>query len=467
MSRKLYTPHPYQGLITGHQMDVPKNAVWAGMGMGKTVSTLTTIANEIMAGEDHPTLVLAPRRVAKDVWPKESKKWNHLSGLEVIPAVGDAEERRRALSYDAPVHTINYENIPWLVEHWGKRWPYRRVVSDESTKIKSFRLRQGGVRAQALSKISHLTKNFTELTGTPSPNGLLDLWGQIWFLDGGERLGRTYTGYRDRWFRPDPNGYGMIPFEHSQEEIQNRLRDICLTLDPKDWFDLEEPIENNIYVELPANAARLYRDMEKKMFMELEGHPVEAVNGASKTQKLLQIANGAAYVDPLVESDDNPKSKDWKEIHDIKLQALDEVIEELGGNPLLVAYHFNSDLARLKKAFPSGKVLANDDEMDDFKTGRYAVGFGHPASMGHGVDGLQEHCHNVCFFAHWWNLEERLQFIERVGPVRQFQAGHKRAVTIHNIIAAGTMDEDVMLRNDGKATIQQILMDAMKKRGRR
>lgn len=456
MTRRDYTPREWQPQMANHILDVERGALFCPMGSGKTSATYSALDMLFMAGEDHPVLVLAPLRVAKTTWPEEARKWNHLRHISVMPIVGSEAERRSALRYDASVYTCNYEQLEWLVNYYGDRWPFRTVVADELSKLKSFRLRQGGKRAASLAKVAHpKVKRFIGLTGTPSPNGLQDLWGQMWFLDGGHRLGRTFDAFRQRWFQKSFDGYGMTVLPHAQAEIQDKLRDICLTIDLADYLDIQKHVVNNIYVDLPPRARQLYKDMEKQMFMEIEGHGVEAFNAAARTGKCLQIANGAAYIDD---------KQNWKEVHDEKLQALEDIVEEASGNPVLVAYNFKSDLARLKKAFPQAKMLSNDQDMKDFKTGKFAVGLGHPASMGHGVDGLQEHCHTGCFFGHNWNLEERLQFIERIGPTRQMQSGKNRIVTIHNIIARDTVDEMVIDRVDSKREVQDILLAAMKRR---
>ena len=455
--RKHFTPRPYGHLITQHILDTERCAIWAGMGMGKTVSTLNAIDVLLMA-EDDPVLVVAPLRVARSTWPDEARKWEHLRGLSVMPIVGSEAERILALRQPAQVYTVNYENLPWLVERWGDKWPYRTVILDESTKVKGFRVRQGTRRAKALAQVAHTrVKRLVQLTGTPSPNGLADLWGQAWFLDRGQRLGRTYTAFTQRWFQASHDGYGSIPLGHAQKEIQDLMRDVCLTVDAKDWFDLREPIVNTIYVDLPIQARKHYREMEKAMFTEIEAHQVEAFNAAARTIKCLQIANGAAYVGET-------GSTDWKPLHDAKLQALDSVIEEAAGAPVLVAYHFKSDLARLRQAYPDGLLLSTTEGLRAAQAGKGRVWFGHPASMGHGVDGLQQHCNILAWFGHWWNLEERLQMLERIGPTRQMQAGHDRPVFVHNIIARDTVDELVLARIETKREVQDLLLEAMKTR---
>lgn len=455
--RKDYTPHPYQQFIREHIHTVPRNAVWAGMGMGKTVSTLTAIDDLSLVEDVYPALVAAPLRVARSTWPDEAQKWNHLRNVSVMPVVGTEAERRMALRHDANVFTVNYENIPWLVDHYGDKWPFKTFVSDESTRLKNFRLRQGGVRARSLGRVAHTKiKRFIELTGTPSPNGLADLWGQAWFLDAGHRLGRTHTAFKQRWFQSSPDGYGSVALPFAQEQIQDALRDLCLTVDPKDWFDLDEPIVRPVYVDLPAKVRVKYREMEREMFTQIEEHSVEAFNAASRTMKCLQLANGAIYTDD---------KGNWKEVHDEKIQALDSIVSEAAGAPVLVAYHFKSDLARLLRAFPKGRVLDSSPQtIRDWNTGRIPVLFAHPASAGHGLN-LQDGGNILVYFGHWWNLEERMQILERIGPMRQKQAGHNRPVWVYNIVARDTVDEDVIERCESKREVQDILLDAMKRRG--
>ena len=457
MTAKHFTPRPYQKLIMDHQLEVDRCGVWAGMGMGKTSSTLSMI-QDLQLLEGSPVLVLAPLRVATSTWPDEARKWEHLRGLSVMPICGSLEERRRALRTEAAIYTTNYEQLPWLVEHLGDRWPFRTVISDEATKLKGFRLRQGTERAKALGRVAHTKiKRFVELTGTPSPNGLQDLWGQIWFLDQGQRLGRTFDSFKQRWFRPDPSGFGVQPLPHAQDEIQTKLRDLCLTIEAKDWFDLRDPIVTNVYVDMPVKARQLYRQFEKEMFMQLGDHEVEAFNAAARTVKCLQLANGAAYV-----GEDNSQ---WHEVHDAKLQALESVIEEANGMPVLVAYQFKSDLARLLKAFKKGRALDKDPQtIRDWNAGKIPVLFAHPASAGHGLN-LQDGGNILAFFGLDWNLENRLQIIERIGPTRQLQAGHNRPMFIYNIIARDTVDELVLKRVETKREVQDLLLEAMKTKG--
>lgn len=462
VSSKNFTPRPYQDLILSHEIDIKRSNVWAGMGMGKTVATLTALEDLFMAGsETQPALVLAPLRVASSTWPDEAIKWNHLRNIDVQPIIGTAKERMAAIkNTNASVFTINYDNLVWLVEIFGEHWPFGTIIADESTRLKSFRLRKGGKRAAALAKVAHKhVHRWVNLTGTPSPNGLIDLWGQVWFVDQGQRLGRTYSAFTSRWFNniqfPGQQWSKLEPWPFAQEQMQDALRDVTISLDAADWFDIEEPIHNFIKLELPTKARKQYQEMEKEMFLELEHEGIEALNAAAKTVKCLQIASGAIYTDD---------SKNWVELHDAKIQALESIISESGGMPILVAYHWKHDLERLLKAFPKGKNLDADPQtLRDWNAGKIPILFAHPASAGHGLN-LQDGGNILVFFSHWWDLEQYQQIIERIGPTRQIQAGYNRPVFIHHLIAAGTMDEVVMERRNSKREIQDLLLEAMKRK---
>jgi SNF2 family DNA or RNA helicase len=462
----LWAPHRYQLLMVDYMLQHPRCAIFAGMGLGKTSSTLAAIDALLISGQVHKPLILAPLRVVRNVWPDEGRKWQQFNHLRIQPIVGTADERRAAIRAKADAYAINFDNLVWLIDELGDAWSFDMVVADESTRLKSFRLLQGGKRAQALSTVAHSRiKRWVNLTGTPAPNGLQDLWGQTWFLDRGFRLGRTYEAFENRWFgfqraKDAVNAHKTyvkrIVFPHAQAEIQNALKDICLTLDPKDWFDLDEPIVNTIYVDLPPVAREKYRDMERDMFMQLNEHQVEAFGAAAKTLKCLQVANGAAYV--------GESNTEWVVLHDEKIEALRSVVEEAAGAPVLVAYHFRSDLSRLQGAFPHGRALDADPRtVDDWNAGRIPLLFAHPASAGHGLN-LADGGNILVFFAHWWALEERQQILERIGPVRQKQAGHDRPVFIHNIVARDTVDEMVIERIATKRDVQDILLEALKRR---
>ena len=446
-----------------HFANVERGALFAGMGLGKTALALTFLDHlHNVWGESRPTLVLAPLRVAKTTWPSEAAKWDHLAGMRAVPVVGSAAEREAALKVDAPIYATNYDNLVWLVNHFGARWPFGTVVADESTRLKNFRLRQGGVRSRALGQHAHKNvKRWLNLTGTPAPNGLRDLWGQTWFLDEGQRLGRTYKAFEDRYFAwrtvqdalSKKPGIQQIILPYSQELIQDKLSDICLTIDAKDWFDLDKPIVNVLKVDLPPTARKHYRELERDLFTRIEHGEVEAANAAVLTMKLLQVANGAVYIDD---------KQNWIDVHDEKIEALRSIEAEASGMPLLVAYHFKSDLARLLKAFPHGRALDADPRtIEAWNEGRVPLLFAHPASAGHGLN-LQDGGNTIVFFGHWWDLEQFDQIIERIGPVRQMQAGHKRPVFIHHIVARGTVDELVMARRESKRSVQDLLLESLK-----
>ena len=448
-----FTPHDYQRPAMQWLYDKPRCALWMPMGGGKTVTTLTSIENLSLVEDVYPVLVLAPLRVAKTTWPDEIAKWEHLKHLRVSPIVGSAKERKAALDVPADIYTMNYDNLVWLQEAVGDAWPFKTVVADELTRLKSFRLRQGSKRAAALGKVAHSkVSRFIGLTGTPNPNGLPDLWGQTWFIDKGDRLGRTFSAFTDRWFAKGWDGFSLQPLPTAQKEIESRLRDVCLTVDA---LPVEEPIYNPILVDMPRKARAFYDDMEKHMFAQLGEDGIEAPTAAARTMKCLQLANGAAYVD---------EDGNWEEVHDAKLDALDSVIEEANGAPVMVAYHFKSDLARLQSRYPKGRVLdAKSDTIRDWNAGRVSLLFAHPASAGHGLN-LAEGGNILAFFSLNWNLEEHLQIIERIGPMRQAQAGLKRPVFVHYLMARDTVDDMILERLRSKKTVQQVLLEALKRK---
>jgi len=470
---KDFTPRAYQIDMIDHIHAHKRGALFAFMGAGKSVSVLTALDQLFTSGhETKPVLILAPLRVAQSVWPDEARKWSHLSGLEVTPIIGTPEERLRALRKDTPIKTMNYENINWLLENCDGKFPFGTVVSDESTRLKSLRMSvrisktgkkflsgQGGKRAAALAKAAYQNQGrWINLTGSPAPNGLIDTYGPTWFLDFGARLGSSFTAFTQRWFDQSWDGYSLTPKSHAQSEIENLLKDICLSLRAEDHFDIEKPIENFIRVELPTRARQLYKQMEREMFVSLENTDVEAFNAAAKTVKILQMCNGAIYTDD---------QHNYEEIHDAKIQALESLIAEAAGAPVLVAYHFQSDLERLCRAFKQGRVLdKSPGTIREWNAGKIPLLFAHPASAGHGLN-LADGGNILVFFSLNWSLEEHEQIIERIGSVRQAQAGHPRSVFIHYILAADTLDEDVLERLRTKKSVQDCLIAAMRRRDTR
>ncbi len=458
------TLRPYQHKIVEFILANPRCNLFVPMGLGKTVSTLTAIEKLMHTEQVTPVLVVAPLRVAITTWPGEVQKFSHLKHLKVSVVAGTPRQRLEALYTPADIYCINYENLLWLEEVWGDAWNFRTVVADECSKLKGFRLKQGAVRPRALAKRVHAPgTRYIGLTGTPAANGLQDLWALMWMVDKGERLGNSFEAFKDRWFYSvsvgsDRFAVRLEPRPWARLEIEERIRDLCLSLDVADYFDIDKPIVNTLRVALPTKARRLYEAMEAQMFLTLSsGTEVEAFSAASRTLKCLQLANGAIYTDE--------NSGQWEEVHNAKLQALEEIIEEASGMPVLVAYHFKSDLARLQKAFPQGKTLDKDPKtLAAWNAGKIPILFAHPASAGHGLN-LQDGGNILVFFSLNWNLEERLQIIERIGPVRQVQAGHKRPVFIHNIVAENTVDELIIERVQSKREVLDLLMEAMKRKG--
>lgn len=457
MPRKVYTPREWQPQIMDFIAEHPRCAIWAKMGAGKTTATLKPLT-AIRALEQGPALILGPKRVARKTWPDEMAAWTFGEDFRVVPVIGNLTERFQALGETSTFYSTNYEQLPWLVKHFGRNWPFKTVVADEATKLKGFRLRGGGQRAAALAKVAHLyCERFIELTGTPSPNGLQDLWGEIWFLDKGERLGRTYNAFTDRWFGPNPNGYGLRPFPHAQEQIQKALADICLTVDPADYLTLSPVIETDIVVTLPPKARQHYNEMEKQMFTELEhdfgAHEIEAVNAAVRTNKCLQIASGAPYTDLSGAS---------HTLHDEKLDALESIIEEACGTPVLVSCMFNSEFERIAARFPKARYFDDKPATEDaWNRGEIELMYCHPASAGHGSN-LQHGGNILVDFGSGWNLEYDDQIIERLGPMRQFQSGYDRPVYRYRIMAENTVDYLVKARRESKRSVQDILLEAMK-----
>lgn len=472
---------PYQVPMADHVLNVPRNGLWAGMGLGKTLVSLYAI-DLTQCIERDMTLVLAPKRVAESTWPDEARKWSGmLRNIEISVVAGTPLQRAIALGKDANVFTLTYQNIPWLIEHLNGYWPFARVVADESTRLKSLRVSmhiskhgkefvsgQGGVRAKAISKIAHFKnlKYWWNLTGTPSPNGYLDLWGQTWFLDQGARLGRNFGSYKERYFQNVAEGNQRavwVPQKFALQQINRKLADITLSVEAKDHFNLPPLVSNVIYIDMPAEARRMYREMERHLYTEIEGTPIEALTAAMKSQKLLQMASGAVYLNvALGEIQRGPKN--WKAVHDGKLDALDSVVSEAAGASVLVAYYFVSDLARLRSAFPDGRQLDGDPQtIRDWNAGKIRLLFAHPKSAGHGLN-LQDGGNILVFFSHDWNLEEWLQFIERIGPTRQAQSGYDRSVYVHYLVARNTADEDVLARRESKRAVQDVLMASMKRR---
>lgn len=469
-----YIPRPYQPTITNHIFDNPRSNVFAGMGVGKSPATLQAISDLLMFGMVNRVLVLAPKRVALHTWPGEVRHFSETFGhLRVATAVGTPDQRHAAILGPAEIVTMNYDNLQWLVEHYGATWPFDMVVCDESSRLKNTRVSlrtskngkrfltgQGSVRAKALARVAITrVRRWVNLSGTPAANGLEDLWGQCWFVDGGQRLGSSFSAFSHRWFRPVQGSsheqQRLEPLPFADEQIRAAIKDVTVAIEAKDHFDLPPLIENIISVELPPAARKQYREMEKELFTKIEDHEIEAFNAGTMSQKCLQIASGAAYTDD---------KGSWVLVHDEKIDALKSVVEEAAGMPVLVAYHFKSDLARILKAFPQAEHLgASPTVIDRWNAGKVPMLVAHPQSAGHGLS-LQHGSNIICFFSTNWSLETDAQIIERLGPTRQAQSGYKRPVFLHRIVAADTIEMVAVRRLKSKASVQDALMEAMKRR---
>lgn len=476
----VFVPRPYQRLIHDFIVDHPRANVYASPGTGKTSASIYTFDTLRLLGESQRALVLAPRRVALRSWPDEIDKWRESFGhLLIAPAIGTPDQRLAALRSNADLVCCNYENIQWLIDQYGDEWPFDTVFADESTRIKSLRISlqrrqhkdgsygdwflqgQGAKRARALGHIAHKkVRRWYNLTGSPAPNGLQDLWGQQWFIDAGQRLGNSFTAFKKRWFYPEwgssKEQERIKPLPHAQNEIQRALKSCSITIDAKDWFDIKEPIERIVPVTLPPKARKQYDEMQKELFTYVNEHPLEAFAAGTKARKLLQMASGSVWIDR--------DQKHWEKVHDEKLEALGSIMEETNGESLLIAYQFVPDRERILKAFPKVKTLDHRGAQKDFEEGRLPYLLVHPASAGHGLS-LQYHCRILVDYSLDFNLELFEQTIERVGPTRQAQIGRDVAVFRYHIVAQDTIEQSAVIPAlKYKMSVQEALKFAMKTR---
>lgn len=452
-----FTPRPYQHLMIDWILDRQRCALWAEMGTGKTVSVMSALDVLWLAGSHfHPALVIAPLRVARGVWPREQQKWRDFQGMRVSAITGTPEQRLDALRRPADVYTINFENIEWLFDQLKstKAWPFKVVIVDEATRLKGFRLRNSTKRSKALASICQRVGRWINLTGTPASNGYIDLWGQMYFIDLGQRLGHSFTDFKQRWFDENEYSREIIAKPYAQDEINKLVGDVCLTIRAADWFDLREPVLSKVEVELPAKAMRLYRELEKEMYAELDSNTaLNPVNAAACSAKCLQLASGAVLLEG---------GKLWREVHDAKLAALDSIVSETNGAPLMVAYWWRHDGERLKKRFPYARMIKTQKDEDDWNAGKIPMILTQYASVGHGVE-LQHGGHRLVHFSRWWDMELDDQLRARLGPVRQFQAGYDRPVYEYNIVTLGTADEQVEQRHLTKRAVQDVLLNATRR----
>lgn len=459
-----FVPHDYQRYCITRIIQEEALALFLDMGLGKTVITLTAVCdlifNRFLVSR---CLVIAPKKVAEDTWTREQDKWDHLNLLKIQPVLGAKEKRIRALNSPGNIFVINRENVPWLVDHYRNDWPFDMVVIDESSSFKSHQAK----RFRALRNIRRHIRRLVELTGTPSPNGLTDLWAQLYLLDGGQRLGRTLTEYRNNYFVPASRNATTIfsyePLPGANEKIQELIRDICISLSAKDYLSLPDRIDNVRYVQLDAKAWRAYEEMERERILELPDGALDAGSAAVLSGKLLQLANGAVYHTKETVVDDHvTEEREVVQIHDNKLEGFLELLEELGGKHALVFYNFRHDLERIHRVLAKTKLavreLKGTADIADWNAGRIDILLAHPASVAYGLN-LQEGGSDVIWFGLNWNLE-----LYQQANARLHRQGQKHTVYVHHLLAAGTVDEDVMSALRRKGDCQAALLEALKAR---
>ncbi len=441
-----YEPHEYQTFATDFILGHPIAAVLLEMGLGKSVITLTAVFDLTLDSFlIRKVLVIAPLRVARDTWPEEIEKWDHLRGLSYTVAIGSEAERKTALLQRAQVYLINRENVDWLVNKSGLPFDYDMVVIDELSSFKAY----SSKRFRALRKIRPGVKRMVGLTGTPSSNGLIDLWAEIGILDMGRRLGRYVTHFRDSFFVPDKRNQQTV-FSYkskpgAEEEIYRLISDITISMKNTDYLKLPELIINEIPVRLSSEERRRYQTLKKDMVLSLGDREIDAVNAAALSGKLLQMANGAVY-------DENGSAV---RIHDRKLEALEDLLEAANGKPVLIAYWFKHDLERILERFPAER-LDSTDSIRRWNSGEIPIAAIHPASAGHGLN-LQAGGSTLVWFGLTWSLE-----LYQQTNARLWRQGQKDTVVIHHIVAKDTVDEQVMAALKRKDRTQSALIDAVR-----
>jgi len=436
--------HKYQERAVDFILKEQRGMLALDMGLGKSVSTLTAISDMLGAMIASKVLVIAPLRVANSVWAQEAGAWSHLNHLRVSVCTGPEKARRAALSLDADVYVINRENIMWLVENYGRRWDFDTVVIDESSSFKN----SSSKRFKALKKMLPAIERMVLLTGTPSPNGLLDIWPQMYLIDYGQRLGRTLTGYKQRFFEQDYMGYRYTPRAGSADRIHELIGDKVIHMAAEDYLDLPDRIDIEQRVDMPPKVLVDYKDFERTMLAQLEGEVVEATTAAVLANKLLQWSNGAMYTD---------ENKNWSETHKAKLDALADIVDDNEGENILVAYNYKSDLERLLARFPQARVLdKQQDTIDAWNRGEIQMLLAHPASAGHGLN-LQRGGALCVWFGLNWSLEYYQQFNARL-----HRQGQTRPVRIVHVVCKDTIDERVLGVLRDKDAVQGALLSALK-----
>lgn len=440
--------HSYQTYSKNFILDHPYCALLLDMGLGKTLASLTAIDELLNTFEiiDN-VLVIAPLSVADKTWTDEIDKWDHLNHLTFSKVLGKEKDRVAALAKTADVYIINRENVEWLVNYYGRSWPFKTVIIDELSSFKSSKSK----RFKALRKVRPKMDRVIGLTGTPSPNSLLDLWPQIYLLDQGERLGKTITSYRNKYFVPDQqNGhivYSWRLLPGSEEAIHRNISDICVSMKANDYLKLPPRTDNVVEIELSKKDRVRYKELEREYVLELEDTDVVASNAATLSNKLLQLSNGAIYDEGGLP----------QEIHSKKLDALEQVVEEAQGQPVLVFYQYKHDLERIQRRFKEAKVLdVSDNDIQKWNEGRIPLLLAHPQSAGHGLN-LQQGGHIIVWFGLTWSLEYYQQANARLA-----RQGQKEPVIVHHLVTKSTMDEQVMKSLQQKEQGQEALMAAVK-----
>lgn len=446
-----FHPHEYQKIAIQRIIDHTHYGLLLDMGLGKTVSTLIAIEQLMYDQFDiKKVLLIAPKKVAESTWMQEANKWNETSCLKIASVLGTEKDRIKALQSDSDIYAMNRENVQWLYEYYHKKpFPFDMLVIDESSSFKNPQAK----RFKAMRKMRPLFKRIVILTGTPAPNTLMDVWAQMYLLDGGKRLGRTLTEYRTRYFTPDKtNGhivysYRLLP--GGDTAIFHKMQDICMSLKAKDYLTLPERIENVITVEMNPKEWALYKEMERDHVLSLVADDdVSALNAASLAGKLLQLANGAIYTD----------EGETIIVHDEKVERLKELVETNDGKPMLVFYNFKHDLQAIKEAFPKSVELKTDDDVAEWNKGNIQMLLAHPASAGYGLN-LQAGGNIIVWYGLTWSLEQYQQ-----ANARLHRQGQTQPVIIHHLVTKGTMDEQVMRALERKEVGQDALLEAIKYR---
>lgn len=449
----IFKPHPYQEYCIGRILDTPKIGLFLDMGLGKTSIVLSAIRElKYNRFQVSKVLVIAPKKVAEGTWTKEKDKWDHTKMLRVSKILGSEKKRIAALYTQADLYIINRENVVWLVDYLRNNWFFDMVVIDESSSFKSHKAK----RFKALAAVAPRANRIVELTGTPSPNGLMDLWAQIYLLDEGQRLGKRFGGFRERYFNPGARNNGIVynysPKRGSEESILNGISDICVSMKSDDYLSLPDITEHDIPVVLSPKAEKAYRDMEREMVLSLPEDEISVTSAAALSNKLLQLGNGALY-------DEN---REVHEIHNCKIEAFMELIERLSGKSALVFYNYQHDRDRLRKALSKTKLrvreLKTSKDEDDWNAGDIDVLLTHPASSAYGLN-LQEGGNHVIWFGLNWNYELYSQANKRL-----HRQGQKEKVIVHHLVCEGTRDEDVMNALKRKDDVQKFVMDSLKAR---